>query len=81
MASRRTARVAAGGVMMESEVWVGFGRRAMEGRAGKGVSTEGRVIVADVGLMGVAGSLWVWYHLKTGRGLFVSGSSMVEGRV
>lgn len=37
----------------------------MEGTAGKGVGTEGRVMVAAVGLIGVAGRLWLWYHLKT----------------
>lgn len=65
LASRRTASVAAGGVTMDREVWVGAGRRSMEGSAGKGVETEGSVMVDEVGLMGVVGRLWSWYHLKT----------------
>ena len=50
---------------IDREVWAGVGRRSMEGRAGKGVETEERVMVEAVGLMGVAGRLWLWYHLKT----------------
>lgn len=66
-ASRSTASVALGGVMMESDVFDGVWRRAMEGSAGSGVGTEGRVMVGEVGFMGVTGRLWVWYQLRTVR--------------
>lgn len=68
LASRKTCRVAAGGVTMDKAVSVGEGRADMFGSAGKGSSWLARVMVAAVGLIGVTGRLWLIYQSKTRRG-------------
>lgn len=62
-------RVAAGGVMMETEVSLGLGRAARLGTAGW--SLPAALTVLEVGLMGVAGMLWWRYQAKTGGYMLV----------
>lgn len=52
-ASRRTSRVAFGGVMMETDVAVGLSRPARDDAVGK--SCPAKEMVAADGLMGVTG--------------------------
>lgn len=56
----------AGGVMMETEVFLGSGKAERVGTVGICLlSREGTVMAAAAGLIGMAGMLWWRYQAKT----------------